>query len=50
MVLAEGPRDEVLRDLIQDSANEFPRKSIPRTRVNKGIKRVGATIPWPFLA
>src|SRR5215217_8071321 len=35
---AESPKGEVRRILI------------PRTWVNKGIKRVGATIPWPFLA
>src|SRR5215211_1785062 len=35
---AESPKGEVRR---------IP---LPRTPVNKGIKRVGATIPWPFLA
>jgi hypothetical protein len=35
---------------MQDPGYELPRISIPRTPVNKGIKRVGATIPWPFLA
>jgi hypothetical protein len=29
---------------------ELRRIPIPRTPVNKGIKRVGATILWPFLA
>ena len=33
-----------------DCYSELPRIPIPRTRVNKGIKRVGATMPWPFLA
>jgi hypothetical protein len=37
-------------EAMQDLGYDLPRIPIPRTPLNKGIKRVGATIPWPFLA
>jgi hypothetical protein len=36
---AQAHRAGVLRDFIQNPANELPRISIPRTSVNKGKKR-----------